>query len=141
MAMGQRQYGADVDMFNRTLGLGQMQYGQDVDAYNRQRQGIMDAYNMALQTGQLDYQKALDLVKIGQGAAGQAGQAGVGTGQGIAQTHLARGANQQDFWSGLGALPTNYLMLSQMFGGGGGYGGGSGDLWSMRRPQGGWGLG
>lgn len=94
--------------------------------YGRGYSNLTDLFNMSTQLGGIEYSKLLDLAKIGQGAAGSAGQFGVETGRGIANsysdiglTEIMKGNAQADFVSGLGAMPLNYMVLSNMMGGGG----------------------
>jgi hypothetical protein len=58
---------------------------------------------MASKTGATDYAKLLDMVKIGSGASGSAGAGS-----------LASGQSQANLWSGLGAMPLNYMLLNSM---------------------------
>ena len=97
-------------------------YGRQVGDYNRGYGNITDLFNMSSQQGQVDYGNALDMVKIGQGAAASTGQAGIATGQGIASSYgdlagleMSKGAIDRDFWSGMGAMPLNFMTLQQMF--------------------------
>jgi len=90
--------------------------------YRRGYSNLTDLFGMSTQLGGIEYSKLLDLAKIGQGAAGSAGQFGVQTGQGIANsysdiglTEIMKGNAQADFASGLGAMPLNYMVLSNMF--------------------------
>ena len=89
---------------------------------------FVDLYNMATQQGQLNYGKALDAIKAGQGAAGTMGQLGANTAGNISSAYmqnagnqaniaLQQGQTQSDLWSGLGAMPMNYMMLQNLFGG------------------------
>jgi hypothetical protein len=107
------------------------QYGADTgrakDLYGSQYGKLTDLYNMSQQLGGLDYQKVLDQVKIGQGAAGTAGQGALATGQGLSQTYgnlgnqlannaMTQGQVQSDMWSGMGQMPMNYLLMQQLMG-------------------------
>jgi hypothetical protein len=94
------------------------QYGAAQDYYNRVNSAGMDQYNMERQAHLDAYGQDLDLAKIGTGASAAAGNAALATGQGLATTYrnqgnaLAniynqQGANQQAFYSGMGAVPMN----------------------------------
>ncbi len=66
----------------------------------------------------------MDLVKIGQGAAASAGALGnqsIGNIQsgygGMANVAGSQAQNTANLYSGLGAMPLNYMILSQLLGG------------------------
>lgn len=75
--------------------------------YNRGYQNIMDLFNTTSQLGKTDYNALLDKIKIGAGAAGAAGN-----------TDTAIGKVQSDLYTGLGAMPMNYMILQQLLSGG-----------------------
>ena len=94
--------------------------------YQEQYSKLFDLFNMQSNLGQLDYNKELDLVKAGQNAAASMGNAALATGQGLASSYgdmasiqMAQGNNMSQLYSGLGAMPLNYMLLQNMFGGGG----------------------
>lgn len=113
--------------FGRALSSYEADYGRSKDLYSSQYGKLTDLYNMASQLGGVNYNKILDMVKIGQGAAGTAGQGALATGQGLASTYgnlgsslanteLIKGQTQSDLWSGLGALPMNYMLMNKLLG-------------------------
>ena len=84
--------------------------------YTRGRSDIMDLYNMSMQIGNTEYNKALDMVKVGTGAGASAGNLGnqsvnaLQSGYGAMATAANQsGANNAALWSGLGAIPANAL--------------------------------
>jgi hypothetical protein len=95
--------------------------------YGRKRSELTDLFNMASKLGETKYQGLLDAVKIGTGAGATAGGLGnQATGNLMsaygnmgAQGNLEQARNQQ-FWSGLGAMPMNAMLLYNMFKGTGG---------------------
>lgn len=123
-----RQYQAGNDFQNRA-----MNSTLTEDARNQQQ--IMDKYNLASNLYGLQYGGALDLSKMGAGAAGSAGQNSFQTGQGVGSTAANNSANQanailaqgnvmQNYLSGLsnqGSQVGNAFMNYYGSGGGGGY--------------------
>ena len=90
--------------------------------YQRGYSNLIDLFNMSTKLGGLNYSKLLDLVKVGTGAAGSTGSAAMQTGQGVASSYgdmgfydAVKGGANRDFWSGVGAMPLNYMILSNMF--------------------------
>ena len=103
------QYGAD--------------YGKETDIYNTGYGKLTDLYNMSMQTGGADYNKLIDLIKIGQGSAGTAGAGATATGQGLANTYgqlgsslsqsaIASGQAESDMWGGIGQTNTTVGALA-----------------------------
>lgn len=93
--------------------------------YGRAYSSLMDQFNMSSKLGATNYSKLMDLIKIGTGASSSAGNAAMQLGQGVASSYgqmggydILGGQAGADFWSGLGAMPMNYLLLSQMLSGG-----------------------
>jgi hypothetical protein len=124
----EKQYGRQRDMY----GLGRqnildtygMRYDQANNLYGRNVAKNTDLFNQSMQLGQTDYGRVLDLVKIGQGSAGQAGQNAIATGQGIssaygqlgaaqAQAAYAQGNAQADFYSGIAPTALNAYSMYQ----------------------------
>jgi hypothetical protein len=113
----------------------------DVAGYDKYKSGLTDRYNALRGENKGQYDRLLDLVKIGQGATGVAvgsntsnAAAGTGTlaGLGNAQAagETAKGNIQAQYSSGLGALPANILSMGSSLstmGGGGWFGNTGGD--------------
>ncbi len=108
-----RRYGMGVDKYNRDM-------GQNDTLWNRNQGQKWNMFNALNSLSGQDYNRDLDLVKIGQGAAASTGQAAMSTGQGIANSYRNAGNNQANsimnqgnawggFYSGLGQLPANAL--------------------------------
>jgi hypothetical protein len=113
----QRQFGRALDTYNTNISTALSQYGADYgrsqDLYGSKYGKLTDLYNISQNIGATDYSKILDAIKIGQGAAGTAGQGAMATGQGLAntygnlgstlaQTNLASGQAMSDMWGGIG---------------------------------------
>uniref|UniRef100_A0A6H1ZKV5 DNA transfer protein n=1 Tax=viral metagenome TaxID=1070528 RepID=A0A6H1ZKV5_9ZZZZ len=105
------QYGAD--------------YGKATDTYNAGYGKLTDLYNMNLNLGTTEYNKALDAIKIGQGAASSSGTAALATGQGLANTYGQLGSNlaqsallsgqaTSDMWSGIGGTAMNTALINAL---------------------------
>lgn len=95
--------------------------------YSREYGKNLDLFNMAMSTGSAKLSKLLNLAGMGQNAAAQTGASAMTTGQGISQAYgqnaanlgniyMDQGATQAKLWSGLGAMPMNYMMLNKMLG-------------------------
>lgn len=67
------------------------QYGRATDKYNRQYGRATDLFNIGNLQEQQKYGKAIDLVKMGQGAAGSMGSAAVQSSQGIQSAYQNQG--------------------------------------------------
>ena len=100
-------------MYNSSAGLNLLDKGGRgimADEYDKQYQrkygNLTDLFTMASKTGATDYSKLLDLVKIGSGSGATAG----------ANT-VAGGQSSANLWSGLGAMPLNYMLLQSMLAG------------------------
>lgn len=74
--------------------------------YSRGYGNLTDLFGMTNTNAGTQYNKLLDMVKIGAGSAGSAGQGA-----------LASGQSSANLWSGLGAMPMNYAILSKLLGG------------------------
>jgi hypothetical protein len=92
--------------------------------YNRKYGGLSDLFGMSSKMGETGYQSLLDAVKVGTGASSAAGQMGnqaMGNLQSsygqLAQQGNISDANKAEFWSGLGAMPMNAMLLYNMLGG------------------------
>lgn len=105
--------------FNRALTADEVerQYNQN---YLRKYGQTVDLFNMANKLGSTTYNKYLDLVKIGTGAANSAGNASTATGQQLSSVYGNLGANLSNsyanqgaaegaFWSGVGGAGQNAL--------------------------------
>lgn len=98
--------------------------------YNRKYGGLSDLFGMSSKLGETGYQSLLDAVKVGTGASSAAGQMGnqamstmnSSYGQ-LAQQGNISDANKAEFWSGLGSMPMNGMLLYNMLQGSGGGGG------------------
>lgn len=84
--------------------------------YNRGYSNLNDLYNMSMQMGSVDYNKLLDLVKVGTGAGATAGGLGNQSANAltssynqVANTSNLNAANNASLWSGLGNIPANAL--------------------------------
>lgn len=119
-------------MYNSRAGLNlQDETARNVQAeefekqYQRGYSNLMDLFNMSRTLGATNYGKALDAVKIGQGAAASAGALGnqaVGNVQssyaGWSNVAGQNADNQANMYSALGAMPMNYMVLQNLLGGG-----------------------
>jgi hypothetical protein len=92
--------------------------------YARGYTNLMDMFNLSNTLGQQKYNSLLDAVKIGTGAgasAGNQGNAAVGNVNSaygmMAGTALTSGQNEANLYSGLGAMPLNYMILQNILGG------------------------
>lgn len=92
-------------------------YQREKDLYGNQYGKITDLYNMSSQIGSQDYNKLIDLVKIGQGAASTAGAGAQATGQGLSSIYgnlgdnlanigMAQGSNMASMWNNVGNTNT-----------------------------------
>lgn len=120
-------------MYNSRAGLNlQDETARNVQAeefekqYARGYSNLMDLFNMSRTLGATNYGKALDAVKIGQGAAASAGALGnqaVGNVQssytGMANVAGQNANAQSNMYSALGAMPMNYMVLQKLLGGSG----------------------
>ena len=135
-ALGEGNMALTADETDRQFGRQKDVYGLNTTAtlqnYGAGRTQLMDLFNMGTNLGGIQYGQQLDLAKIGAGAAGSAGSAALSTGQGLASTYnqggasqaqsaLMQGQNQSDLWSGIGAMPMNYMLMSRLYGGNTGY--------------------
>lgn len=91
--------------------------------YARGYSNLMDMFNLSNTLGQQKYNSLLDAVKIGTGAGATAGGLGnqaVGNIQSaygqMAGTAMATGQNQANLYTGLGAMPLNYMILQNLLG-------------------------
>lgn len=115
-----QEYGRQVDQYGRQYNALSNLYGLSSEAnqrqYGNQLNQLYNLYNLQSDIGNRGYGRALDLTKIGAGAAGQAGSGALSTGANIAQTQLntgnalanitqQQGQNNANFYSQLGALP------------------------------------
>lgn len=93
--------------------------------YSTQYGKLTDLYNMASQIGTTDYNKLLDLVKIGQGSSSSSGAGALATGQGLAGTYgqlganlsssaLASGQATSNMWGGIGGTNASLAMIAAM---------------------------
>lgn len=114
-----------LDQSNRALiaDESQRQYQRRTEDYNRGYGNLMDLLNISKTAAGIDYNRALDMIKLGQGATSSVGGAGMQTagivGQGYGQKagiDFASGQQMGDFWAGLGAQPLNFMLLRHMFG-------------------------
>lgn len=113
-------YGQNIDWYNRKLGLNEL-------AFNRNQGKNINLYNMQNALANQRYGKDIDLTKIGQGSAAQAGQNAISAASGIgnayqnnslAQQNAAynRGNAQGAFYSGMGNWGGNTVnALSQYY--------------------------
>lgn len=92
--------------------------------YQRGYGNLMDLFNLSNTLGQQKYNSLLDAVKIGTGAGATAGSLGNQAAGNIqsaygqmAGTSMASGQQQANLWSGLGAMPMNYMILQNMLSG------------------------
>lgn len=114
----QNQFSRALDTYNANIGTQLSQFGADyqraTDTYNTGYGKLTDLYNLTKDIGTTNYQKILDAIKIGSGAAGSAGSGAIATGQGLAntygqlgnslaQTQIAKGQATSDLWSGIGS--------------------------------------
>lgn len=121
----EKQFGRALDTYKTNLSTTLSQYGADYgkaqDIYSSGYGKLTDLYNMSMNIGSFDYSKIMDAIKIGQGAAGTAGQGAMATGQGLANTYgilgsnlsqsaLASGQAESDMWGGIGG--TNAQLAS-----------------------------
>ena len=74
--------------------------------YTRGYSNLTDLFGMTNTNAGTSYNKLLDMVKIGAGSAGSAGQGA-----------LASGQSSANLYSGLGTMPMNYAILSKLLGG------------------------
>lgn len=129
----EKQFGRALDSYNANISTALSQFGADygraTDTYNSQYGKLTDLYNMSSQLGSGQYNKILDAIKIGQGAASSSGAGAVATGQGLANTYgqlgnsmaqseLLKGQAQSDLYSGLGDSFSNAYMYALMGSGG-----------------------
>lgn len=119
-------YGAD---YSRIMDLYNTDYSRAMDLYNIGYGKNTDLFNMATGLGGTEYQKLIDLVKIGQGSASSAGNTSLATGQGIASSYgqlsqaqqaaqYAKGQAKSDFWSGLAPAAMNAYQMYLLNSGG-----------------------
>jgi hypothetical protein len=116
------QYGADYGRGMDLYGLG-TQRAKDI--YGADYGKLMDLSNLSTRLGGLQYGKALDMAKLGAGAASTAGQQATATGQGLSSVYgglsnqltnlgLYGGESQADYLSGLGAVPQNLMLMNML---------------------------
>jgi len=126
--------------------LAEMTNALDVNEFQREYTRLLDLYNTGRLEDETDYNRLLDMVKIGTGASAATGSAAMGTGQGVASSltnmgtaqgmnALRQGAIGAQFMQGMQQLPTNALLSY-------GYGKDAG-LWGQPtvNPQPAWGAG
>jgi len=114
-------YGRSIDAYNAQYGKATDTYGADygkaTDIYNTGYGKLTDLYNISQNIGSTDYNKILDTIKIGQGAASSTGQGALATGQGLANTYgqlgsnlantaIAKGQATSDLWGNIGTTNT-----------------------------------
>lgn len=113
--------------FNKQLAAAEAdkQYGRAQALYDRRRGQATSLYGFksALDTDR--YNRLLNLVNIGTGAAGQVGQQGMqtgqtvagiqqGLGQNLAQNYMTQGNIQGNMWANIGAAPMDAYNMYQM---------------------------
>lgn len=123
----EKQFGRALDSYNANISTALSQFGADygraTDTYNSGYGKLTDLYNMSMGTGASDYNRLIDLVKIGQGSASSAGQGAIATGQGLASTYgqlgsqlaniaMQQGANQTALTSGILGMGSNAYMAN-----------------------------
>jgi hypothetical protein len=80
------------------------------NAITRNMSGLLtDSYNRQMTENQTGYNRLLDATKIGSGAAAQAGQNAIATGQGISQNALAAGNAMAQSSLAQGQATSNYM--------------------------------
>lgn len=122
----EKQFGRALDTYNTNISTALSQYGADYgrsqDLYNTGYGKLTDLYNISRETEGSNYNKILDAIKIGQGAASATGQGAQTTGQGLANTYgqlgnalantqLAKGQAQSDLWGNIGNTNTTAALL------------------------------
>ena len=125
-----RQFGRAKDIYGMEAQGALSQYSADYekasDLYGTGYNKLSDLFSKSLNLGTLDYNKIIDAIKIGQGAAGTAGQGAMATGQGLASTQnqlgnilsntaLMSGQAQSDMYSGIGGSSVDAYMLYKLF--------------------------
>jgi hypothetical protein len=123
----EKQFGRALDTYNANVSTALSQYGADygktTDTYNAGYGKLTDLFNMSSNLGASDYNRLVDLVKIGQGSAGSAGQGAIATGQGLANTYgqlgnslastqIAKGQATSDLMSNIGKTNTQAGTLA-----------------------------
>lgn len=123
----EKQFGRALDSYNANISTALSQYGADygraTDTYSAGYGKLTDLYNMSMGTGASDYNRLIDLIKIGQGSAGTAGQGAIATGQGLASTYgqlgnslaatqIAKGQATSDLMSNIGQTNTQAGALA-----------------------------
>jgi hypothetical protein len=119
------KYNQLTDLANMSYQQGQAQYKQATDKYSADVSKNITGYNAALQLGQAEYNKLLDLVKVGTGASSAAGNYGQNTANQISNVMgqnstnqqnaiLQSGAAQSAAWQGYGQSANNALMMYYM---------------------------
>lgn len=136
-ALYDREYALKSDNYSRAYQNAMANYSVASDNYNRAFQNasytdnlemnrLANVFNMGNALSDQKYQRALDAVKIGAGAASTAGNWAMNTGSNAAQlyqnsgqaaanAYTASGNAMANYYSGLGALPMNALAVSSLF--------------------------
>jgi len=122
----EKQFGRALNTYSTNIGTALSQFGADyqgaTDTYNSGYGKMTDLYNMSMNTGAADYNKVLDAIKIGAGAAGQTGSGAMATGQGLSSTYgqlgnqlgnaaIGSGQATSDMWGNIGATNTSLASL------------------------------
>ena len=126
----EKQFGRALNAYSTNIGTALSQFGADyqgaTDTYNSGYGKMTDLYNMSMNTGSADYNKILDAIKVGQGAAGQTGAGAQATGQGLANTYgqlgqqlgqsaIGRGQATSDMWGNIGATNTSAATMAMLY--------------------------
>ena len=83
--------------------------------YSRKYGSIMDQFNMQGNTNDAMYNKFMGIAGMGQSAAVNSANTSQATGQSVGSNYLQKSRNEQDLWSGIGAMPMNFMLLQKMF--------------------------
>lgn len=107
---------ADDALLRGQVPLMQDSYSRNLDTLNRTNQNALSTYGLGYQQQGDIYGRGLDLTKIGAGAAAQAGQNALSSGNALAANQIGAGNNTANMYGGLAGVGmgsiNNYMLYN-----------------------------